>query len=212
MKRVQVVYAGWRATEIGEFEVGKNDTVKELSLKIQDAAGVPPQYQEFSFAGHRLEEDEVIVEAVAKHQSRSSDNDGGQGWFAWLRPARTTSQYVQSTAPPRNARKDGLAMEEDVVVLQLAYHGLAGGCCSNDICCDACCCYCVCRDCECYQRLCCFFHGCDCKCECLVRICCCLSGVDYQCNMCQCLCWRCYCCPTGDQRERALESQDLVSS
>eukprot|EP00211_Chloroparvula_japonica_P008922 CAMPEP_0119122368 /NCGR_PEP_ID=MMETSP1310-20130426/2647_1 /TAXON_ID=464262 /ORGANISM="Genus nov. species nov., Strain RCC2339" /LENGTH=176 /DNA_ID=CAMNT_0007112015 /DNA_START=68 /DNA_END=599 /DNA_ORIENTATION=+ len=127
MKRVQVVYAGWRATEIGEFEVGKNDTVKELSLKIQDAAGVPPQYQEFSFAGHRLEEDEVIVEAVAKHQSRSSDNDGGQGWFAWLRPARTTSQYVQSTAPPRNARKDGLAMEEDVSFSNLPTTASPGG-------------------------------------------------------------------------------------
>mmetsp|Transcript_24486 Transcript_24486/g.61397 ORF Transcript_24486/g.61397 Transcript_24486/m.61397 type:complete len:169 (-) Transcript_24486:100-606(-) len=68
----------------------------------------------------------------------------------------------------------------ELVELSVVYE-LDGGAC-----CECCCCYCVCRPCECIERCMCFFSGCD-----------------LQCNQCQYCCWRCYVCPTDDQKTEA---------
>ena len=91
------------------------------------------------------------------------------------------SSYMMGAPPVVKA-------DNDVLRLDLTYVDVQGGCPDAGwVCCDCCGMAAVCRPFECISRCMCFFAGCD-------------LG---EWNSVQCFCWRCYCCMTTEQEEKA---------
>ena len=95
------------------------------------------------------------------------------------------SSYIFGAAPPVI---NNMTTKEEMVRLDLTYVDVQGGCPDAGwVCCECCGMAAVCRPCECISRCMCVFAGCD-------------LG---EWNSVQCFCWRCYCCMTTEQEEKA---------
>ncbi|KNC76077.1 hypothetical protein SARC_11412 [Sphaeroforma arctica JP610] len=95
----------------------------------------------------------------------------------------TTQPGSVSTSPDSGSDVsdvEGTASAKNSLSLSLTYE-LEGSSCFE--CCGI---FCVCKPCQCYFRTCCFNSGCD---------------LEF--NQCQAFCWKCFFCPTDNQKVEA---------